>query len=209
MTDAEFCFKEDVRNRSIVKKGVIHKKNGSKSRKCTLPSDYLTASQKKKRNGECFNMRMNEPIRDWKVFRSYPENLQAEYLNNLVTTYDARRCDVAEMLGISASMLHVVCKSYPTPVAFPRGGNRNMSEKFRAFLNPVTSPETPVETDIPKPEISHEEKSEKPFNYGALGDMRFKGCGDKTDILKIVELMLSDDYNYDFWIDFTVKPNSQ
>ena len=30
-----------------------------------------------------------------------------------------------------------------------------------------------------------------------------------NDLKDTVELMLSDDYNYDFWIDFTVKPNSQ
>ena len=39
MTDGAFCFQEDVRDRSIIKRGAVHKKNGSKSKKCTLPSD--------------------------------------------------------------------------------------------------------------------------------------------------------------------------
>ena len=155
-------------------------------------------------------MRMNEPIRDWKVFRSFPENLQAEYLNNLIDNYGARGCDLAEMLDISTPALYAVCKSYATPVSFPRGGNRYMSEKFKSFINGgnVEVAEEPVETDISEPEISREEKSEKPFNYAALGDMRFKGCGTKTDIFALLQLVLSDDYNYDFWLDLSVKGSS-
>ena len=50
MTDAEYVFQQDVKERKKMKTGAMHRKCGSKSKKCTLPSDYLTPSQKKKLN---------------------------------------------------------------------------------------------------------------------------------------------------------------
>ena len=218
MTDAAYCFREDVKIRSKIKQSAIHKKNGSKSKKCTLPSDYLTASQKKKMNGECYSLKMNEPITDWKYFRSFPENLQVEYLNNLIKNYGARGCDLAQMLGISAPALYAVCKSYSNPVMFPRGGFRNMSTAFMDFLTrpkafieekepgeDVAEDPVPEQTDISNDEIPQAENSEKCFNYGMLDDFRFRGKGSKTDILELIERMLGDGIEYNFWVDFAVK----
>ena len=219
MTDAAYCYQEDVRTRSDIKKSAIHKKNGSKSKKCTLPSDYMTEGQKKKMNGRIYSMKMNEPITDWKYFRSFPENLQVEYLNNLIQNYGARGCDLAQMLGTSAPALYAVCKSYSNPVIFPRGGFRNMNEKFMDFLTTPAKPEEvtkeviaePVpeepETlvlDISKREIPQTVKIEKAYNYGMVDVIRVHGHGNKTDILKLIETMLGDDIDYDFSVDFTV-----
>ena len=210
MTDAAYCFQEDIRNRSIVKKGAIHKKNGSKSKRCTLPSDFLSAAQKRKKNGECVQMRMGEPIRDWKVFRSYPENLQAEYLNNLIDNYGARGCDLAEMFDISSPALYAVCKSYSTPVLFPRGGNRSMSESFRTFLNgtgEVVEEVQPEETDISEPEIPQKENPEKAFEFSGVSRMSFGAVGTKDEVIAMLSRVLDGTTRYRFDISFTNLEN--
>ena len=48
MNDFDF----DVLQKKRIARGAYHRKNGSKSKRCTLPSDYLTAAEKRKLNGE-------------------------------------------------------------------------------------------------------------------------------------------------------------
>ena len=53
MNDIEFILKEDIKKKKQAGSGYRYKKNGSKSKKCSLPSDHLSKKEIEKMNGEC------------------------------------------------------------------------------------------------------------------------------------------------------------
>lgn len=156
MTDERFVFNQDVLERSKMKTGARHKKNGCKSKKCTLPSDHLTPSQKKKLNGEVMTIKMNEPYRNWKQFKKLNMSLQAEYIRNLITNYGARSMDIASMFGIAPTTFATYCMHFDPPFNFNRG-LRNQNPKWVQFISGKIAE--------PKPEVkkSDEEILEEIF----------------------------------------------
>lgn len=77
-----------------------HKKNGSKSKKCSLPSDNLTQAQWKKRCGPTMIYRMDEPI-SYEEFKGYPKDIQKQYIEQLRDHHGASLTSIQKMLGIS------------------------------------------------------------------------------------------------------------
>lgn len=71
----------DVRDRKSLARAARYKKNGSKSKRCTLPSDRLTDAQLRKRNGGLNVYQIGKPI-TWGEFKEYPIEMQREYLKN-------------------------------------------------------------------------------------------------------------------------------
>lgn len=169
MTDERFVFTQDVRERSKMKTGAFHKKNGSKSKKCTLPSDYLTAKQKKKLNGECETLKLNEPFRDWKQFKKYAVSMKMAYLDNLVHNYGAKQKDVADMFGVTVNTVYIHCKEIG--FSFPKGGYRTgeMDDRFLDFLTkPAGTVEAKEEDPVESMPLSTQEIKKFDANEAAL-----------------------------------------
>lgn len=78
MNDFDF----DAMQKKRIASGARHKRNGSKSRMCSLPSDNLTLAQQKKLNGECKSWNLNEPM-GWETFKAMPHDLQVQYVKGL------------------------------------------------------------------------------------------------------------------------------
>ena len=87
-------FDYDVLQKKRIAAGARHMKRGSRSKRCSLPSDNLTPAQLKRRNGPVSTYKLDEPMR-WDDFKAMPVDLQKKYLTNLVETYGATN----EMLG--------------------------------------------------------------------------------------------------------------
>ena len=87
-------FDYDVLQKKRTAAGARHMKRGSRSKRCSLPSDNLTPAQLKRRNGPVSTYKLDEPMR-WGDFKAMPVDLQKQYLTNLVETYGATN----EMLG--------------------------------------------------------------------------------------------------------------
>lgn len=100
MTDESYVFRQTSLERKKIANGVYSRKRGSRSKKCTLPSDSLTAGQLKKRNGEVMQYNLNKPM-SWHIFKSMPEDLRREYIVKCKEKYGARGRDLAEMFGMS------------------------------------------------------------------------------------------------------------
>lgn len=149
MTDERFVFQQDVKERSKMKTGAFHKKNGCKSKKCTLPSDRLTASQKKKLNGECMSIKMNEPYHNWKDFKRLSIDMQRNYISNLVVEHQARSKDIAEMFNISPTTFSQYCIKFSPRIKF--NGGRVMNEKWLDF---ITKPVLKKTEKIPAEEVA-------------------------------------------------------
>ena len=88
------AFDYDALQKKRIAAGARHMKRGSRSKRCSLPSDNLTPAQLKRRNGPVSTYKLDEPMR-WDDFKAMPVDLQKQYLTNLVETYGATN----EMLG--------------------------------------------------------------------------------------------------------------
>lgn len=97
-------FDWDVAQKKRVASGAYHKKNGSKSRGCSLPSDTLTNAQWKRRNGEVKEYNLSKPM-PWATFKSMPHELQKTYVTNLIEKYGATTTMLSGMLGVSMEYL--------------------------------------------------------------------------------------------------------
>lgn len=94
MTDFEY----DAMQKKRIARGDHNRKR--KSRKCTLPSDYLTPAEMKRRNGEVKQYNLSRPM-PFEEFQAMPEDLQAEYLRFLRARFAASDRKIAEMMGVS------------------------------------------------------------------------------------------------------------
>lgn len=106
MTDFDY----DVKQKKSIARGAYARKGGSKSKKYSLPSDLLTDAQKRKLNGPCVEVKLDEPMR-WETFKSLPVSLAKEYIAHLRETYNPSQKMLAEMFGIGQSAVCTVFKS--------------------------------------------------------------------------------------------------
>ena len=83
-------FDYEVLQRKRLAQQARHKRNGSKSRKCSLPSDGLTHKQWKEKNGEVMTYNLSKPM-DWETFKALPVDIQEEYLNKLINEHGANQ----------------------------------------------------------------------------------------------------------------------
>ena len=88
------AFDYDVLKKNRTAAGARRMKRGSRSKRCSLPSDHLPPAQLKRRNGPVSTYKLDAPMR-WDDFKAMPADLQKQYLTNLVETYGATN----EMLG--------------------------------------------------------------------------------------------------------------
>ena len=147
MTDAAFVYKQTNKERGRSARGAYHKKGGSRSKKCSLPSDKLTEKQRKELNGKVETYNMNKPM-TWIEFLGMPLDIQEEYLIGMIIDHEARSKDLAEMFGI---VPHTLSKYLSTK--FPNKsfwGKASPHSPSQAWLDFVASDETlPLEVSQP------------------------------------------------------------
>lgn len=106
MTNEEFVFNQTAKERKSAGTGAFHKKNGAKSKHCTLPSDYLTPAQKKKLNGPTVTWQMNW-FYSYPEFKSMPDDIQEAYLVTIIKKYKVGMAAIAkELFGITGTALY-------------------------------------------------------------------------------------------------------
>lgn len=98
MDEAQRVFNQTSFERKRTGRGASARKNGVKSKKCTLPSDHLTAAEKRKLSGECKMYDLSKPMK-WDMFKLMPGDLQTEYIRKLASM-GAGRADVCDMFGV-------------------------------------------------------------------------------------------------------------
>lgn len=75
-------FDYEVMERKSISRGAYHKKNGSKSKKCHLPSDDLTPAQMRKLNGPCVTYNLSKAL-SYAEFKALPGDYRVDYINGL------------------------------------------------------------------------------------------------------------------------------
>lgn len=161
MNDFDF----DVMTKKRIARGAAARKCGSKSRRCTLPSDYLTDAQKKARNGKMSTYNLSKPM-TYEQFKLMPRDLQREYLLKLRNDMHASTRVIAQMFGCSYETVRVVIRD----LGINTGGKKiymNLDQLMRwnnwlsgdAANTPVavTEPETETEAEAETISVAAEE----------------------------------------------------
>ena len=104
MNDVEFILKEDIKEKKQEGRGYYHKKNGSKSKKCRLPSDSLSKKEIEKMNGECKVYNLNKPM-SYSNFCAMPVDLRIKYLEMLRDKFGANQIEISKMMGVADTTL--------------------------------------------------------------------------------------------------------
>lgn len=132
MTDERFVYNADLRDRKRTAYGARAKKGGSRSKSCTLPSDALSASQKRKLNGSVESISLNSPM-SWARLRELTPTLQFLYLDHLVTEHKARRVDLCAMLGVATCTFWKLQQKLPGKLLF-NGNPKKPAPEWEAFM---------------------------------------------------------------------------
>ena len=98
MTDEEYIFRQTSAERKRNGRGDFNKKRKG-GRFVRLPSDNLTAKEKRALNSEVTKYNMNVPVA-WADFKKWPQDLACEYIRRLEEAYHVRTDDIAGMMGI-------------------------------------------------------------------------------------------------------------
>lgn len=138
-------FDYDALQKKRVASGARHRVRAKRG--CHLPSDSLTAAQKRRLNGEVKTYNMNAPM-TWAEFKEMPDDLKVTYLNRLADEYQANQKMIAGMLGISRAALCRLSADLGVEAknARIRGGNIavDRDRRWAEFLN---GGQPPVEPD--------------------------------------------------------------
>lgn len=143
-------FDYEVKQRKALIYGARHKKNGSKSKYCGLPSDHLSAAELKRRNGKVETYNIGKPM-SWSAFTAAPVDLQKEYIKALRWKFNASDAKLASMFGCGRASL---LARMDTLGLSERGQHRVMTAQQLADWADWTRPDDGIQitTSTPEPE---------------------------------------------------------
>lgn len=121
-------FEYDVMQKKRIASQARYRKCGSKSKKCTLPSDMLTDKQLKERCGPVITYNYNKPM-SWASFKELPTDVQTEYISVLQNRYGATAADLGRMFGVQALTVRKHVNVNQLNVEFPRGHAMSAAKK--------------------------------------------------------------------------------
>lgn len=128
-------FEYDCLQKKRIASQAKYRKCGSKSKKCSLPSDGMTKKQWKDRCGPVVKFNLNKPL-SWDDFKKLPIYAQAEYITHLQQKYGATAVDLGKMFGVQALTVRKHADTNNLKVEFYRGRSMNAIQRaaWDAFL---------------------------------------------------------------------------
>ena len=164
MTDFDY----DVMQKKRIARGAAHMKRGSKSKKCSLPSDGMTAAEWKRRNGPVSTYKLDAPMA-WDDFCAMPRDLKIQYIENLRQLYGATNEMLSELFHVHFTTSGRMLRELGISVG--KGGHTRLSwidrdirdKKWRAFCNGVVGGE-PATKSVPEP-VADEAPKEEPVHF--------------------------------------------
>lgn len=142
-------FDYEVKSRKSLVPSAKKRRDGSKSRKCSLPSDHLSRKEWNERNGPVMTFNPSKPM-SWEQFTNggLSPAIKEEYLNGLIARYSVNQRIIAQMFGIAPATLQRAIKKENLNVNFVKGKfpNKEQMEQFRLFLEGYQEPRNDDET---------------------------------------------------------------
>ena len=187
-------FDFDIMEKKRIAQGARARKCGSKSRKCTLPSDYLTAAQKKGLNGKVRTYNLSGPM-TYNTFRAMPDDLQKEYLLKLRNEMDATLTAMGKMMQCSPETVRQALMRHGIPTNIKR---MSFESKLRwdAWLKGEQLNNDRAEAPAPAPApseapVSEDKPTPTPYMPCALNSCDMQLRGTKDEILATLGTLLS------------------
>lgn len=170
-----------------------HKKNGSKSKRCSLPSDNMTQAQWKKRNGAVVEYRLDKPL-SFEGFKQLPVDLRKKYIKTLQTEYGASLTAITHMLGVSKGTAYNFITKDLGITFEPGAPSAENRQRWKAFLQSVDYAEPEASDPEPKNESLDTVESvatERQMKMNGL-TLTFVGLIDANAIANSLRLVLGD-----------------
>ena len=160
-------FDYDAMQKKRIARGAAHMKRGSKSKKCSLPSDGMTAAEWKRRNGPVNTYKLDAPM-SWETFKSMPLDLQQAYVSGLQNRFNVSMTRISEDLFHTS---HANLRIYANRVGISYNASKRglklsdaETEEWWAWLSGNKTPVTldpfeeamPVKTESPDLETETE-----------------------------------------------------
>ncbi len=151
MRDEEYVFRQDVREKKITAQSA--RKRVGKTRKVTLPMDYLTKKELKATNGDVKTFNLSRPMK-WDEFRSMPNDLQAAYIKALREKFNVTNVALAKMFGVSKQTVLARFEVIGVATRIGAAGKRMNLQEANAWYawlggaeTPTSEPETASSTE--------------------------------------------------------------
>jgi len=132
MTDEKYTLIHDIKEKKAAARGAFARKGGSRSKRCSLPSDNLTPAQLKRRNSQVSTVKLNQPI-TYAELQTLTPSLKFLYLDNLIHRYKARRVDIVAMLGIAQNTWVRLLPTLPGKLIF-EGKPKHPAPEWLEFI---------------------------------------------------------------------------
>ena len=214
MDDAEYLFHMQSKTTKRIARGAYAKKGGSRSKRCSLPSDKLTKKEWKERNGKTVSCKMREPM-SWAEFKKMPDDLQREYIMFCAMEKKARLKDVAAMFGLNPGYFSVWMSAQAWGEGvFRRTGRKTPYPEWEAFIGKADSEASDGTFSEPMPEPVKEPKGDdapptevklEHDEGGVLHRGILNYTGHPMYIFNEAFKILDENAKYDFIISFSVK----
>lgn len=175
-------FDYDIVQKKRVARGAFAHVNRKRG-KCRLPSDYLTAAQKKEMNGavKTYNITRPMPLDE---FKGMPDDLQREYLRNMQSC-GAAATYLADEMGWCSATIREYGEKLGVP--FVRGGRnldlwqKKLSEWHTAEVTAAETPEKQTDEIAP------------PARGAELLHARLTIRGDRESVLQNLRLLMPNE----------------
>lgn len=182
-------FDYDIVQKKRVARGAFAHVNRKRG-KCRLPSDYLTAAQKREMNGEMKTYNITRPM-PWEDFKAMQDDLKREYLRNMQSCGGAATYLADEMGCCSATIIECGKK---LGVPFVRGGrNFNLWQKKLSEWHTAEVPA--AETLEKQTDGSTPVRSVEPLHVRSaeLLHARLTIRGDRESVLQNLRMLMPDE----------------
>lgn len=185
-------FDYDIVQKKRVARGAFAHVNRKRG-KCRLPSDYLTAAQKKEMNGAVKTYNITRPM-PWREFKAMPEDLKREFFLNM-QSFGGTAKWLAEEMNVCDATIRREAELVGAP--FRRGGrNEKMwQSKVTEWAN---ADAVAVHTADAQVEGGHVvadalPKADKPNTGAKLLHARLEMSGEKESLLANLRVLMPDE----------------
>lgn len=201
------AFDSEVRERKRLVSSARHKKNGSKSKRCSLPSDHLTERQWKARCGEIMEYKLSSPV-PWAEFKRYPRDIQEMYIQNMVEKYHVTASDLGRLFGCHYATISRFCQKQGLHIPFAVGRRMSAEEKaaFEKLFTQVAAPAQET-AELECPDVEELDKV-PPMSMRSFS-VHFDGPFDPTMVLNSLSSILHDGERVSIYITCEISQNEE
>lgn len=199
MNDEAYCFVQDNKARKQMAYGAKKKVRGG-GKTVIMPSDNLTAKQRKELNSKVATYAMDKPHTYYELL-AFPKDIRKEYLQGLVDKYHPSIHDLTTMMHVKRQTVEELLKSLG--VETPRY-YRNPTEKFewRVFMGETAKQPAP-EPDPVNPEAAPVAPLPIYSGIGSIDHLSIHVVGKPLQVANGIPVLLDANKQYYFSINIT------